>query len=189
MGEILGEEDRPLPAAGWAEIEALARERPEVVVTRMHGRAGAEGTDQPALRIRAADTSHTVWIVPAGAKPLPDLLDTFKAITAVGGGVLVIVLGTEVAEMPLEYGVELVAATRNVPILCRGRDRDCRAHINIYGRNELPASDRGAGSPRGHITWRIHQTPSRRLRSCEGAGDARRYSVASGFGVRAEWSR
>jgi hypothetical protein len=46
VGEMLGKEDRPLPAAGWAEIETLAGKRPEVVMS--------------ALRVRAADTSHTL---------------------------------------------------------------------------------------------------------------------------------
>jgi hypothetical protein len=46
VGEMLGKEDRPLPAPGWAEIETLAGKRPEVVM--------------PALRVRAADTSHTL---------------------------------------------------------------------------------------------------------------------------------
>jgi hypothetical protein len=152
--QMLGKEDRPLPAAGWAEIETLAGKRPEVGVPRMHGRAGAYGTDQPALRVRAADPRHALKIVATGAKLLPDLLDTLKAIPAIGGGVLLIVPGAEVAEVPLEYSMELVAAARNVPIPCRGRDRDCCAHINIYWQNGLAASDRGCGHRAPHNTYK-----------------------------------
>lgn len=32
MGEMLGKEDRPFATTGWAEVETLARERPEVVM-------------------------------------------------------------------------------------------------------------------------------------------------------------
>jgi hypothetical protein len=113
-------------------------------------------------------------IVAAGAKPLPDLLDTLKAIPSVGGRVLLIVLLAKVSEMPLEDGVKLITTTGNVSFRSHGRNRDYRAHMNVYGRKRLRASDRGTGIER-HITLRIHQTPSRSFRSCEGAGDARRY--------------
>ena len=110
-------------------------------------------------------------IVTSQTKPLAQLLDTFKAVPAVGGGVLLVVLLAEVGEVAFKYSMELVAATGNVLIPRRGRETDCRAHINIYGSNELPASRGG----------RIHGTPHNiahspdafsSLRSCEGAGDA-----------------
>ena len=81
------------------------------------------------------------------------MLDTLNAIPSVGGGVLLIVLGAEVVEVPLEYGMELVAAAGNVLIPRRGRDRDCRAHINIYGSNELPASREGRIHGAPHNTY------------------------------------
>jgi hypothetical protein len=126
-----------------------------------------------AVRIGTAYPRDALEIVATGAKPLPDLLDALKAITAVGGGVLLIVLGAEVAEVPLEYTMEFVTATGNVPIPRRGSNRDCRAHINKYGRNELPASDRGRGHRAPH---NIAHSPDAfsSLRSCEGAGDAHR---------------
>ncbi|WP_146049499.1 hypothetical protein [Alkalispirochaeta sphaeroplastigenens] len=119
----------------------MTKERPEAVVTRMHGRAGAEGIDQPTLGVGAADTRHALEIVTAGAKPLPDLLDTLKAVPAVGGGVLLPVVRAEIGEMAFNDGMKFVATTGNVPVPRRSRDRDCRAQTNIYGRSELPASD------------------------------------------------
>ena len=131
----------------------------------------AKAADQAAFGIGAAYPRDALEIVATGAKPLPDLLDALKAIPAVSGGVLLIVLGAEVAEVPLEYSMELVAAAGNVLIPYRGRDRDCRAHINTYGRSELPASDRGRGHRAPH---NIAHSPDAfsSLRSCEGAGDA-----------------
>jgi hypothetical protein len=176
VGEMLGKEDGALSTAGWTQIEARAREWPEVVMARLHGRAGAEGTDQPAFGIRTADTSHALQIVATGTKPLPDLLDTFKAIPAVGGGVLLIVLGAEVAEVVFEYGLQLVATTGNVPVRRHARDRDRRAHMNVYGRKWLRASDSETDIERHIIAHSPDAFSS--LRSCEGAGDARR-SVGS----------
>ena len=49
-----------------------------------------------------------------------------------------------------EDGAELIATTPNVLVPRRGRDRDCRAHTNVYGRNQLPASDRGRGHRAPH---------------------------------------
>ncbi len=121
---------------------------------------GAEGTDQPAFGVGAADTRHALEIVAAGAKPLPDLLDTVKAILAVGGGVLFLVVLAELGEMAFKDGMELVAPTGNVPVRRHARDRDYQAHIDIYWGKVLPASDRGTGIGR-HIPWRIHRTPSR----------------------------
>ena len=134
--QVFGEKDRSFATTRWAQVESLARKRPEVVV--------------PTLGVGAADPRDALEIVAAGAKPLADLLDTLKAIPAVSGGVLLIVLGAEVAEVPLEYGVELVAAAGNVLIPRRGRDRDCRAHIIVYERNQLFASDRELVHPSPH---------------------------------------
>jgi hypothetical protein len=79
---MLGKEDRPFATTGWAEVETLARERPEVVMA--------------AFGVGTADGSHALKVVATGVKPLPDLLDTLKAIPAVGGGVLLIAPGAEV---------------------------------------------------------------------------------------------
>jgi hypothetical protein len=125
---MLGKEDCPFATAGRTEIEPLARERPKVVVT--------------AFGIGTTDTRDAVEIVAARRKALAQLLDTLKAIPAVGGGVLLVVLLAEVGEVAFKYSMELVAATGNVPIPRRGRDRDCRAHIIVYERNQLFASDR-----------------------------------------------
>jgi len=154
---MLGKEDCPFATAGRTEIEPLARERPKVVVT--------------AFGIGAAYPRDALEIVAAHIEALAQLLDTLTAVPAVGGGVLLVVLLAEVGEVAFKYSMELVAATGNVLIPRRGRDRDCRAHINIYESNELPASRGG----------RIHGTPHNiahspdafsSLRSCEGAGDA-----------------
>jgi hypothetical protein len=154
---MLGKEDRPLPAAGRTKIKPLAGERAKEIMS--------------TLGVGTTDTRDAVEIVAAGAKPLSDLLDTLKAIPAVGGGVLLIVVGAEVGEVAFKYRMELVAATGNVPIPRRGRNRDCRAHIDIYGGIELPASDRGRGHRAPH---NIAHSPDAfsSLRSCEGAGDA-----------------
>ena len=161
---------RCYPMHPGTQVKAHAREWPEAFVTRMHGRA-AKAADQAAVGIRTADPRHTLEIVATGAKPLPDLLDPLKTIPAVGGGVLFIVPGAEVAKMPLEYGMELVAAAGNVPILRRGRDRDCRAHIIVYERNQLFASDRELVHRSPH---NVSHSPDAfsSLVSCEGAGDA-----------------
>jgi hypothetical protein len=70
---------------------------------------------------------------------LADLLDTLKAVPAASGSVL-----------PFKDDIELITTTRNVLVPRRGRDRDCRAHMNVYGRNQLPASDRGRGHRAPH---------------------------------------
>ena len=159
IGQMLREQDGPFSTTGGTQVKALAREWPEVVM--------------PAFGVRAADARDALEIVATGAKPLPDLLDTLKAIPAVGGGVLLLVVLAEVGEMAFKDGMKSARTTGNVPVRRQGRDRDCRAHIDIYWRNVLPASGRGTGIER-YITWRIHQTPSRSFRSCEGAGCARR---------------
>ena len=95
-----------------------------------------------AVGIRTADPRHTLQIVAAGAKPLADLLDTLKAIPAVGGGGLLLVVLAEPGEMAFKDGMEFVATTRNVLVPRRGRKRDCRPHIIVYERNQLLASER-----------------------------------------------
>ena len=65
----------------------------------------------PAFGVGTADTRDALKIVTTGTEPIPDLLDTFKAIPAVGGGVLLIVAVAEIGEMPFEDGMELVATT------------------------------------------------------------------------------
>jgi dihydrofolate reductase len=155
--QIFGEEDRSFATARWAQVEPLARERPKVVVT--------------AFGIGAAYPRDALEIVAARRKALAQLLDTLKAIPAVGGGVLLVVLLAEVGEVAFKYGMELVAATGNVPIPRRGRDRDCRAHIIVYERNQLFASERELVHRSPH---NVSHSPDAfsSLRSCEGAGDA-----------------
>jgi hypothetical protein len=63
-------------------------------------------------------------IVATGAQPFPDLMDTFKAIPAGGGGVLLIVLAPEIAEVMLDYGVKHVDAAGNVLITCMYTDEN-----------------------------------------------------------------
>ena len=84
-----------------------------------------------AFGICAADTHHGLEIVATGAKPLAELLDALKAVPAVGGGVLLIVVLAEVFEVAFEDGMQLVAPTGNVLIPRRGRDRDRRAPHNM----------------------------------------------------------
>jgi hypothetical protein len=73
--------------------------------------------------------------------------------------------------MAFKDGMKFVAAAGNVLIPRRGRDGDGRAHIIVYERNQLLASDRAL----------VHRSPHNiahppdafsSLRSCEGAGDA-----------------
>ena len=129
--QMLSEENCAFSAERRTEVETLARKRPEVVVA--------------TLGVGTADARDALEIVATRRETLAELLDTLQAVHAVGGGVLLIVPGAEVVEVPLEDGMQVVPTAGNVPIPRRGRDRDCRAHINIYGRNELPASDRGRG--------------------------------------------
>jgi len=129
--QMLGKEDCPFAAAGRTEIETFAGERPKVVVT--------------AFGIGAAYARDALEIVAARREALAKLLDALKAVSTVGGCVLLVVLLAEVGEVAFKYSMELVAAAGNILVSRRGRDRDCRAHINTYGRNELPASDRGRG--------------------------------------------
>ena len=67
--------------------------------------------------VGTADPRDALEINATGAKSLADSLDTLEAVHAVVGGVLLIVLVAEVVEVPFEDGMELVAATRDVPIL------------------------------------------------------------------------
>ena len=126
--QMYDKEDRSFSAAGGVQVEARAREWPEEVMS--------------ALRIRAADTGHTLQILPAGTKPLPDLLDALKAVPSVGGGVSLIVSCAEVVKVLLECRMGFVTSTGNVPVPRRGLGRDCRAHMSVYGREPLRASDR-----------------------------------------------
>jgi hypothetical protein len=155
--QMLGEKDSSFSTTGWAEIETLARERPEVIVS--------------ALGVGTANPRDALEIVAARRKPLAQLLDALKAIPAVGCGVLLIVVLAEVGEVSLEYGMELAAATGNVLIPRRGRKRDGRAHIIVYGRNQLFASDRELVHRSPHNVSHSPDAFSSR-RSCEGAGDA-----------------
>jgi hypothetical protein len=178
--QMFGEEDCSFATARWAQVEPLAGERSKVIMSwsslLRELLSSFNNVETAAVGIGAADTSHALEIVATRRKALPDLLDPLKAVPAVGGGVFLVILLAEALEVPFEYGVELVAPTGNVPVCRRGRDGDCRAHINIYGINELPASQGG----------RIHGTPHNKthapdafssLRACDGAGDADRYTA------------
>ena len=123
---MLGKEDGPFAAAGRTKVEALAGKRPEVVVS--------------TFRVGTTDTRDALKVVATGAKPPAELLDTLKAVPAVGGGVLLIVLPAEIIEVLIEDGMQVVPTARHVPF---GRDRlreSCCPHIYLYGRNGLPAS-------------------------------------------------
>jgi hypothetical protein len=63
----------------------------------------AIAADQATLAVRATDTHDALEMVAARSKALAQLLDTLKAIPAVGGGVLLIVLLAEVGKVPPEY--------------------------------------------------------------------------------------
>ncbi len=125
----------------------------------------------PAFGVCATNTRDALEIVSTGAKPLADLLDTVKAVPAVSGGVLLIVLDAEVGEMAFEDHVELIATTRNVLVPRRSCDRDCRAHTFVYKRNQPLASDRG---PVHRSPHNVSHSPDAfsSLRSCEAAVDA-----------------
>lgn len=88
-----------------------------------------------------------------------ELLDALKALPSAGVGVLLIMVLAEVVEVAVEGGMELVAPTGNVRVH-RGWDRDCRAHIDTYWRNVLPASDIRPG-----IDRRDHDSLTSSLRS------------------------
>jgi hypothetical protein len=155
--QMLGKEDCPFSTTGWAEIETLARERPEVIVS--------------ALGVGTANPRHALEIVAARRESLAELPDALKTIPAVGCGVLLIVVLAEIIEVLLEDGMQIVPTARHVPF---GRDRlreSCCPHIYSYGGNKLPASR----NPRNH-RWphNIAHSPDAfsSLRSCEGAGDA-----------------
>jgi hypothetical protein len=154
---MLGKEDCPFATTGWTQVEALAGKRPKVIMT--------------AFGVGTANTRDALEIVAARRESLAQLLDALKAIPAVGCGVLLIVVLAEVGEVSLEYGMELAAATGNVLIPRRGRKRDGRAHIIVYGRNQLFASDRELVHRSPH---NVSHSPDAfsSLRSCEGAGDA-----------------
>ena len=114
-------------------------------------------------------------LVAARREPLAELPDALKAVPSVGVGVLLIVVLAGIGKVAAEDGMELVAPTGNVPARRRGRDRDRRAHMNVYGRNLLLASGRGPAHCAAHGMAHSPDAFSS-LRSCEGAGDARRWS-------------
>jgi hypothetical protein len=130
--------------------------------------------------IRTANPRDALEIIATGRKPLADLLDTLEAVPAVGGGVLLIVLLAEIVEVAFEDCVEVVVPARNVPFF---RNRLCnswRAHIKTYGQNRLPASQ-GVWIYRSQHNMAHAPDAFSSLRSCVGAGDARRYK--SNFGI------
>ena len=100
--EVLGEQQRPLLAARWAQVETLAAERPEIVVS-------TRGIGTP-------DASHSEPVVPAGLEAFADVADAFKTEHAVLGGVPFVVDVAELVEMALEDRMELIAAPGNVPM-------------------------------------------------------------------------
>lgn len=98
--EVIGEQQRPLLAARRPEVEPLAAERPEIVVS--------------TRRIGTLDVSHTKPVVPTGQKPLADVPDPLQAEHAILGRVLLIVDVAELVQMPVEDRVQLIATPGNV---------------------------------------------------------------------------
>ena len=84
-----------------------------------------------AFGVGTAYPRDALEIVAARGIALAQLLDTLKAVPAVGGGGFLVVLLAEVGEVAFKYRMEFVTATGNVPVCRHGRDRDCRAHMNI----------------------------------------------------------
>jgi len=131
----------------------------------------AKAADQATFGVGTAGTRHPLEIVAVRRKALTLLLNTLKVIPTVGGGVLLIVALAEVEKVVFEDGMEFVTATGNVVIPRHGREKDCRAHIIVYLRSALLASDR-------ELVHRSPQSVSHSpdafssLRACEGAGDA-----------------
>ena len=74
---------------------------------------------------------------------LAELLDALQTVPTVGARVFLVVLLAEFGEVAFKDSMKFIATTGNVPVRRHGRDTDCRAHINIYGRNKLPASRGG----------------------------------------------
>ena len=157
---MLSEEDCPFATAGRTKIKPLAGERAKLIMS--------------TLGVGTAYPRHALEIVAARRKALAQLLDTLKAIPAVGGSVLLIVFLAEVGEVTLEYGMECITATGNIPVCRRGFNGDRRVHIIVYEPNQLFASDRELVHRSPH---NIAHSPDAfsSLRSCEDAGDALRY--------------
>ncbi len=83
------------------------------------------------LGVGAADPRNALETGAAGIESLTDLLDTLKAVHAIGGRALRFVLLAEFGEVAFGYGMELAATTGNVPARRHGGDRDCRAHTIV----------------------------------------------------------
>jgi hypothetical protein len=67
---------------------------------------------------RSLRISLALKIVATGAKPLADLLDTLKAVPAVGGGVLPVVTVAEISEMPFKDGDSQCIYSNGTTVLC-----------------------------------------------------------------------
>ena len=102
MREVLAEQQRPLLAARWAQVEALARERPEVIVT--------------TTRIRAPDTRDAQSEISAREEPFADVADALQTEHAICARVLLVVEVAELAEVTLEDRVELIPAPGDVAV-------------------------------------------------------------------------
>jgi hypothetical protein len=76
-GRLVTHSVRCSPMRPGAQVEALARKRPEIVMA--------------ALRVRTANPSDTIQVVSAGCKLSSDLLHTIEPKPAIGGCVLVVV--------------------------------------------------------------------------------------------------
>ncbi len=85
VGEVLREQERALLTARWTQIEALAAERPEVVVS-----AGGIG---------ASDPRHSEAVVAASEEPLADVADPVQTEHAVGSCILLVVDVAELVEV------------------------------------------------------------------------------------------
>ena len=131
--EVFSEQQRPLLTARRTQVETLAAERPEIVVS--------------TRGIRTPDASHTKPVVPTGQKPLAGVANAIEAEDAVLGCEPLIVDIAEPLEMPLEDRVELVVAPGDVASF-RGRPGRMGGGLHTLqdGRRVRPASLCGPGA-------------------------------------------
>jgi hypothetical protein len=101
IGEMFGKQKRTPLAARWAEVEAFAAERSEIVM--------------PAIWVRTPDSGHTLQIVPATAESPAYVLDSFGAEAAVLLCIPILVLVAELVEVTREDLMKLIPSARNVP--------------------------------------------------------------------------
>lgn len=117
----------------------------------------------PAVRIAAADAGYSLPVVTAGEKVFSNSLDPFEAKLPEIIGILLIIPATEIGEMTLKDLVEGVSSPRKVlGLLLFQYGSILYAHIKYYCENGTDASEK-TKKLKFNITWRMHQTPSRRF--------------------------